>query len=368
MKETHWKLYADSQETWQAMLDACASATKSIELEQFIFVDDTVGKQFIDVCSARAQAGVKVRFLWDAAGSFSFFGSTLADELAKKGIELVFFKTLIPGFFKLSNYRSWFFRDHRRTLVVDGRIGFTGGIGVWEKMRTWRDMHVRIEGPVVTDMQKSFERMWARAKEIKIPRAEKKLRKREVKERLRNAAEFLYETSSPLPRRRFIYVRLIEAIQSARKSIYITNPYFVPTKRLLRVLCLAAHRGVDVKIIIPEFSDHPVVDLAARSYFHRLLKAGVKMHTFQGSMIHSKTIVIDEEWSSIGTQNLDRISLLYNFEANIISTNKWFAAELIEHFWKDLSESREVSREAWEKRIFLMKVPEFLVTFVRKFL
>jgi cardiolipin synthase len=368
MKETKWKLYTDSQETWQAMLDACAQAKESIELEQFIFVDDAVGKQFIEVCAERAQAGVKVRFLWDALGSFSFFGSVLVEDLRKKGIELVFFKTLVPGFFKASDYRSWFFRDHRRTLVVDGHTGFTGGIGVWEKMRTWRDMHVRIEGQVVTEMQKSFERMWARAKDVKVPRSEKVSGKRAAQDHLRHRAEFIYETNSPLPRRRFIYVRLIEAIRSAKKSIYITNPYFVPTNRLLRVLCLAAHRGVDVKIILPENSNHPVVDLGARSYFNKLLKAGVNIYFFQGHMIHSKTIVIDEEWSSIGTQNLDRISLLYNFEANIISTNKWFAAELLEHFWKDISESKKVTYEAWENRIFLMKVPEFLVTFVRKFL
>jgi cardiolipin synthase len=368
MNETQWKLYTDSQETWQAMLTACTNAKENIDLEQFIFVDDAIGKQIIDVCAERAHAGVRVRFLWDAAGSFSFFGSAIVEELKKKGIELIFFKTLVPGFFKIPNYRSWYFRDHRRTLVIDGKVGFTGGIGVWEKLRTWRDMHVEIRGPVVHDMQKSFNRMWARAKEEKVHRIEKKLQKKAAKEHLKKTGEFIYETNSPLPRRRFIYTRLIEAIRSAQKSIYITNPYFVPTQRLLRVLCLAAHRGVDVRLILPEASDHPVVDLGARSYFQKLLRAGVKIYLFQGKMIHSKTIIVDEEWSSIGTQNLDRISLLYNFEANIISTNKWFSAELAEHFWKDMADSKETTLEAWEKRIFLMKIPEFLVKFVRKFL
>jgi cardiolipin synthase len=366
---TRWKLYTDSEETWQAMLTACRSATKSIDLEQFIFVDDAVGKQFIEVCIERAKAGVKVRFLWDAAGSFSFFGSSIVDNLAKNGVELVFFKTLIPGFFKVPNYRSWFFRDHRRTLVIDGKLGFTGGIGVWEKMRDWRDMHVEIEGPVVLDMQKAFETMWLRAKGQQQKRIKKTHGQKKIKyERARNGSDFVYETNNPLPRKRFVYNRLIDAIRSAKKNIYITTPYFVPTRKLARVLRLAGHRGVDVRIIIPEYSDHPVVDLGARSYFQSLLESSVKIYLYKGPMIHSKTIIIDDEWASIGTLNMDRISLLHNFEANIISTNKWFAAELLEHFWADLKQAGEVTRADWEKRIFLMKVPEFLVTFVRKFL
>jgi cardiolipin synthase len=373
---TRWKLHTHGEEAWTAMLAACEKAERSIDLEQFIFVDDVIGKRFMEVCSRKAGEGVKVRFLWDAAGSFSFFGSTIADNLKKKGVELVFFKTLVPGFFHLHDYRSYFLRNHRRTLVVDGRIGFTGGIGVWEKMRDWRDTHVEIEGPVVSDMQAAFENMWSRAKGkryFKIAKSGKKNK--------RNHGDFTYETNNPLPGKRHIYYRLVDVIRGAKKSVYITTPYFVPTARLFRVIRLAAHRGVDVRIILPKTSDHPVVDLAASSYFDKLIDAGVKIFFYKGSagiagkmtngesvIIHTKTIIIDNEWSTVGTLNLDTISLLYNFEANIISTNLHFAAELSENFWADIRQSEWLDPKDWRRRIFLQKVPEFLVRFVRKFL
>jgi cardiolipin synthase len=378
---TRWKLYTHGQEVWTAMLAACEKAEKSIDLEQFIFVNDVIGKQFMEVCSKKASEGVRVRFLWDAAGSFNFFGSTIADDLKKKGVELVFFKTLVPGFFHLHDYRSWFLRNHRRTLVIDGRVGFTGGIGVWEKMRDWRDTHVEIEGPVVADMQAAFERMWARAIGKRYFKNAKIIKNAQIGKK--NHGDFTYETNNPLPGKRYIYYRLVDAIRGAKKSIYITTPYFVPTARLFRVLRLAAHRGVDVRIIMPQASDHPVVDLAARSYFDKLLDAGVKIffYIYKGStgmtgkatngdniIIHSKTIIIDNEWSTVGTLNLDTISLLYNFEANIISTNFHFAAELSENFWADIRQSEWLDPKDWKRRIFLQKVPEFMVRFVRKFL
>jgi cardiolipin synthase len=360
---TYWKLYTHGEEAWTAMLAACEKAEKSIDLEQFIFVDDAIGRQFMEVCSKKAAKGVKVRFLWDAAGSFNFFGSTIADNLKKKGVELVFFRTLVPGFFRLHNYRSWYLRNHRRTLVIDGRIGFTGGIGVWERMRDWRDTHVKIEGPVVADMQAAYDRMWARAtgkRYFKI-----------IKKGTRNHSDFTYETNNPMPGKRYIYYRLVDAIRGAKKSVYITTPYFVPTARLFRILRLAAHRGVDVRIIIPKSSDYPIVDLAASSYFDKLLDAGVKIFFYKGGndvIIHCKTAIIDNEWSTVGTLNLDTISLLYNFEANIISTNLHFAAELSDNFWADIRQSEWLDPKNWKRRIFLQKIPEFMVRFVRKFL
>jgi cardiolipin synthase len=362
------------------MLAACEQAEKSIDLEQFIFVNDVIGKQFMEVCSKKAMEGVRVRFLWDAAGSFNFFGSNIADNLKKKGVELVFFKTLVPGFFRLHDYRSWFLRNHRRTLVVDGQIGFTGGIGVWEKMRDWRDTHVEIEGPVVADMQAAFERMWARAIGKRYFKNTGKARigkndntRTNQKNNTKNHGDFIYETNNPLPGKRYIYYRLVDAIRGAKKSIYITTPYFVPTARLFRILRLAAHRGVDVRIILPKSSDHPIVDLAASSYFDKLLDAGVKIFLYKGGnqgdiVIHSKTIIIDDEWATVGTLNLDTISLLYNFEANIISTNLHFAAELTENFWADIRQSEWLDPKDWKRRIFLQKIPEFMVRFVRKFL
>ncbi|MES3030979.1 MAG: phospholipase D-like domain-containing protein [Patescibacteria group bacterium] len=359
MQETLWKLYTSNTEAWEAMLSACRDAKESIELEQFIFVSDDFSKQLIDVCAERAQAGVKVRFIWDAAGSFSFFGSGIAENLKKRGVELVFFKTLLPSFLKVHDYRSWFFRNHRRNLVVDGMVGFTGSICVSEKMQSWRDSNVRLAGPVVHDMQRSFERMWDRAQG-------KKLRK--VKKLIQSDPEFAYVTNNPLPRGRFLYHQVTTALTSAQKYICITTPYFVPTRRLARVLKAAAERGVDVKIILPKETDHPVVDMCSKTFFNSLLSSGVKIYLYEGEILHAKTLIIDGTWSTIGTQNLDSISLLYNFEANIISTNKVFAEELTSHFMEDLKHTQEVTLAEWKRRYWVEKFAGFFLRFVRDLL
>lgn len=356
---TSWTLYASNEQAWSAMLDDCSKATKSIDLEQFIFTNDEFGKKLIDICAERAKAGVKVRFLWDAAGSFTIFGSNIASDLLIRGIELVFWKTLIPSYFKVPNFRSWYLRNHRRTLVVDESIAYTGSISVRDSMKDWRDTNARFEGAVVKEMSNAFDRMWARAKD------EKPLPKR-TKARDR---EFRYITNYPAPRRRHIYAQLIEALRGARKYVYITTPYFVPTHRLLRVIKLAAHRGVDIQIILPERTDHyPTLDFAARSYFSTLLASGVRIFLYEGNIIHSKSIVIDGYWSTVGSMNLDSASLLYNFEANIVTTNSRFAEELSAHFVRDIQKSKEVNLNEWEKRFFIEKILSASIRLIKKFL
>lgn len=359
MKETYWKLYTENEEGWEAMLAACESAEKSIDLEQFIFITDDIGKRFIEVCARKASQGVKVRFIWDAAGSFTFFGSSIIEDLKNKGIELIFFKTLFPNFFEIHNYKSWYFRNHRRTLVIDSLIAFTGSICVSDKMINWRDTVVRIEGPVVKDMQSAFERMWDRASRKKLPK---------IKRDQHSDHEFKYITNNPLPRNRRLYNHVVEAIRQSKESIHITTPYFVPTRRLLRVLRLAAHRGVNIKIMIPQSTDYPIVDICGRSFFEKILQSGIKIYLYEGRMLHSKTMVIDDDWASVGTLNLDTISLLYNFEANLVTSNKTFVRELLNHFNNDLKNTMEIKQETWKNRYWIEKVAEFFIRLLRDFL
>ncbi len=358
MNETSWKFYTSNEETLQAMIDACELATESIDLEQFIFVPDNFGNKLIDVCARKASQGVKVRFIWDAAGSFNLFGSNIIENLKSKGIEAIFFKTLFPGFFDVPNYKSWYFRNHRRTLVIDEKIGFTGSICIYEKMKDWRDTNVRIEGLVVDDMHKAFERMWNRAHGKKLPR---------IKREKTSDHEFRYISNNPIPRHRRLYHQVVEAIRNSRKYIYITTPYFVPTGHLARVLRLAAHRGVDVKIMIPKSSDQTFVDLSSRTFFHGMLKSGVRMFLYKDKMLHAKTIVIDGDWSSIGTLNMDNVSLLYNFEANIVSINGRFAEELASHFVYDMNNCEEVTLKQWDDRYWTDKLAGFFMKFIRSF-
>jgi cardiolipin synthase len=358
MKETTWKLYTSNEETMEAMMKACEEAKTSIDMEQFIFVPDSFGNKLIDVCARKSKEGVKVRFIWDAAGSFSLFGEGIIEDLKKKGIELIFFKTLMPGFFDIPNYKSWYFRNHRRTLVIDDKIGFTGSICIDENMKGWRDTNVRIEGLVVTDMSTAFQRMWDRANKNKLSK---------VKYEKTAEHEFRYISNNPIPRHRRLYNQVLEAIRNSRSYIYITTPYFVPTHHLAKVLRLAAHRGVDVKIIIPESSDHPFVDISARTFFHSMLKSGVGIYLYKGKMLHSKTMIIDDDWSSIGTLNMDNASLLYNFEANIISNNTKFAKELLSHFEHDMTHCEEITFDKWNERYWLEKFAGFFMKFIRGF-
>jgi cardiolipin synthase len=358
MKETLWKFYTSNEETLIAMIEACESATETIDLEQFIFVPDSFGNRLIEICARKASQGVKVRFIWDAAGSFTLFGSGIVEDLKSKGIELIFFKTLFPGFFDVPNYRSWYFRNHRRTLVIDGKVGFTGSICIYERMKDWRDTNIKIEGLVVQDMQKAFNRMWDRAHGKKLPR---------IKHEKTSDHEFRYISNNPIPRHRRLYHQVLEAIRNSRKYVYITTPYFVPTHHLARVLRLAAHRGVDVKIIIPESSDQTFVDLSSKTFFHGMLKSGVRLFQYKGKMLHSKTVVVDGDWSSIGTLNMDNVSLLYNFEANIISTNGRFTEELASHFVYDMTNCEEMTLEKWNERNWTEKVAGFFMKFIRGF-
>jgi cardiolipin synthase A/B len=359
LSDTTWNLYTSSQQAWDAMLNACEEAEHTIDLEQFIFTPDEIGRKFIDICAKKAARGVRVRFLWDAAGSFNFFGSSIVEVLKKKGIELVFFKTLLPNFFKIHNYRSWYFRNHRRTLVIDGKIGFTGSICISKRMQHWRETHVRLEGPVVEDMKRAFERMWIRAHEKRVPK---------ILATENNGSEFEYLTNNPIPRHHYLYRNIVNAVRNSKKLIYITVPYFVPTHRLFRVLRLAAHRGVDIRLMIPQQSDYPIVDIAARTFFHSLLKSGVRIYLYTGRMLHTKTMVVDEDWSTVGTLNMDNISLLYNFEANIVSINSRFAGELTSHFLNDMKSCIEVTYRDFKNRSVIEKIITFLVGLFRNFL
>lgn len=357
LPSTLWKFYTSSVGAWDAMLDECEKATISIDLEQFIFIHDDVGQRFIDVCRRKAKEGVHVRLLCDAAGSFNFYRSTIIDEMKKDGVQIVFFNTFIP--WTLHNHSLWFFRDHRKLLIVDGKIGFTGGICLSSEMKDWRDTHVGIQGEVVEEMKQSFTRMWERAHK----------RKYRAPDIVKIGAQgFNYVTNSPLPRKRFLYHKLINTIRSAKKYVYLTTPYFVPDQRFIRILKLAAHRGIDVRLIVPEHSDHPIVDIGSKSFFHTLIKSGISIYQYKGKMIHSKTVIVDDEWATVGSFNLDNVSFLYNFEANLVSIDKAFVAELKAHFIEDLQHSTFISLSSWIKRSYTAQLLEILVYPIRKFL
>ncbi len=359
MNHNTWQIYNTPPEAWDAMLSACSDAKKNIDIEQYIFVDDNIGKKFLEVCKRKVKEGVRVRLLCDTAGSFSFYRSSLLHDLKKDGIELVFFNTFIPVIFK-SHYTWWLFRDHRKLMVIDGETGFTGSVSIWEYAANWRDTFIKMHGVVVKEMQDSFNMMWERAQGRHVP---------DHYTRKHNSEDgFSFIPNIPRLQRRELYYRIVDAIRNAKKSITIAVPYFVPDRRMNRIIILAKRRGVEVTLLLTEKSDYQIVDIGARTYFHDLLKAGIRIHLYTNRIFHSKIIIIDDNWATVGSMNLDNVSLRYNFEANIISTNPRFISEIKESMSEDLKYTEEVTFQEWIERPLFHKFLEFMVRFIRPFI
>ena len=270
-------------------------------------------------------------------------------------------------------------RDHRKILVVDGKIGFTGGInisGVYSGRSVrreatgpgdirdgWRDTHVKIEGPAVKELQNLFGRTW---KQQGGKRLDEKAYFPEVKNKGRHLVRVV--DSSPELRKSTIYLAYLSCIKKARKYIHIGMAYFVPGRRMIKALGEAAMRGVDVKIILPSFSDARLVLHAGRSYYGKLLKKGVKIYERKGAFLHSKTAVVDGIWSTVGTANLDYRSFLHNNEVNVVVYGRDFARDMERMFQDDLKASEPVFLKEWKKRSFSERFMEWMGRLIKYWL
>lgn len=357
--ETKWQFYLTSEEAWAVMLKEIESAKKSIDLEQYILINDNIGNKFIDLLIKKADEGLKIRILCDEVGSFPLYRSSAKETLFKKGIQLIFFNSVLP--WNPNRESLWYFRDHRKLMVIDEEIGFTGGVCLAEEMQGWRESYVKITGPIVTQMKEAFEIMWFKQYRKAAFFFKKKTKKQQDE-------KFQYLTNSPLLRKRFMYNELIEAIKNAKHYLYLTTPYFLPDSRLLRKIKRASQRGVKVCLLIPKKPNHILIEIGNRTFLEDLLEHGVRIFRYEKSMIHSKTAVIDGTWSTIGSLNLDNISLRYNFEGNLVSTDKAFSFELEKQFLDDLKLSEELTLKDWRKRPLRQKLAEIIIWPIRKLL
>jgi len=358
MEGTNWHFYLKTEDAWLSMKEACFNARKTIDIEQYILENDSIGREFLDLFKEKSKQGVKIRILCDMAGSFSFYNSRLPKELREAGIEVRFFNIISP--WRIKSFFSWFFRDHRKIMVVDETVGFIGGVGIRSDMRNWRDTHIKVLGNITKEMSDAFQEIWESSQEKNLL---KRIRK------ARNFSKgFQFLTNSPHFKKRFLYQAHINAIRNAEKSIYLTTPYFIPDKKLSSVLKKASARGVDVKILVPKYSNYFWVDRASQSTFEKLLEAGVEIYRYSGEMMHAKTAVIDSTWATVGSFNLDSLSFLFNYEANIVSNRKNFAEEVEKYFFEDLEQSEQIEIDRWKARSFVLKFYEFLALPMKKFL
>ncbi|HEX8922522.1 MAG TPA: phospholipase D-like domain-containing protein [Pyrinomonadaceae bacterium] len=344
---------------YEAELEAIRAAKESVNLEAYIFQRGELTRRFVEALTERARAGVKVRMVIDAIGSFATWESYFKDLRAAGGRVCWYHPLRWPTLARFNN------RTHREIIVVDGRIGFVGGAGFadhWYKGQgknpRWRDSMFRVEGEMVTSIQAGFIENWLEASgEILTGRCY--FPPNEIKEKM----EAIVVDSSPSTggstRARILFQTMLA---SAQKTIHITTPYFLPDRSARAEMVRAlSKRKVEVKIIVPgKHSDHLLTRRSSRRLFGELLEAGAKIYEYEKAMIHAKTMVIDELWSVVGSTNFDNRSFGLNDEINLAVRDETLAARLLEDFATDLAESREVSYEEWQRRSIFERMHEWL--------
>ncbi len=347
--QPQWKFTTSGHDGIEAMYKACEEAKISIECEQFIFGIDETATRFLELFLKKRAEGVNVRLLIDCGGSFGLYNSDWPRRLRESGAEVRFFNVISP--WRVGNFTSWYFRSHRKILIIDAKKAFVGGLGIRGDMLRWRDTNLMITGDSVSELAETFDQMYTKT-ERKVFFRFKKFRT--------YIKKFRVVTNAPRYRQRSIYWSLIEAIRRAERSISLTTPYFVPDRRFMRVVRLAAHRGVRVRILLPELTDSAWVRRAARWHYSRLLMSGVRIFEYRQDFLHAKTTTIDGSWSSVGSFNLDHLSFLWNYETNIESVDLRFAADLEAHFERDLDNATEILLDEWQERPFYEKFLEFI--------
>jgi cardiolipin synthase A/B len=337
---------------YPAMLDAINKATDTINFEVYIFEPDEVGRQFMEAFKSRARAGVEVRLLLDGFGGIKMRKRD-RDELTEAGVKVSRFRP-----FGLRSLVRFYKRTHRRAIVIDGRLGFTGGAAVSKKWKgnvnnphEWRDSMTRVTGPMVAGIQTAFASNWVYCcgEVIAGPRFFPTLERRP-------GPCGLSVVSSPSDAMQPIRLLFWVSFINARKRLWISNSYFIPDERLRGAAIDRAKNGVDVRILVPgNHTDALPVQAAGRTYYEELLSAGVRIFEFQSSMMHAKTVVVDSDWSIVGSANMDERSMELNEENVLGVADRDFALAIERGVTEDLARSREILLEEWRKRSILRR-------------
>jgi len=353
--------YTFGRDLYDDMLAAIGSAERQILFETYIWKADATGERFKRALIEAADRGVDVYIIYDA-----FANLVVSPHFQRfpAHVKVLRYPMYAAGwrFFDLRRYG----RDHRKLLVVDDNVGFIGGYNIGSAYETeWRDTHVRISGPAVWDLKRAFADFWNLNRRRRLRASERPL---------------LLETASTWePRIRFqrnvprlwmfpIRGMYLEAINRASKNVWLTTAYFLPDQDFVDALKNAARRGVDVRLLLPLKSNHVVADWISRGYFGQLLAAGVRILRFKDAMIHAKTATVDGNWSSVGTANIDRLSLQGNYEINVEVIDGSLAGELEEIFLVDQSNCLELTSGEWEARDLHRRFTELVLSPLRPLL
>jgi cardiolipin synthase len=352
--ENALKLYSYGRELFDAMLEAIDAAQESIYLETYIWKDDAVGQEFKEHLARKAEEGVAVYVIFDSFGNlvvprtFKSSFHPAIHVLEYRGVRRPW-QALDPRRYAL---------DHRKLLIVDGTTSFIGGYNLGALYATeWRDTHLRLRGPGAAELARAFISFWNRF----CPANE------QITQQYHHKFDALITISHNEAMRASFPIRdmYIEAIDEAEQSILLTTAYFVPDHMLLDAMKAAVKRGVDVRVLVPWESNHVVTDWIARSYFTYCLQSGIRIFGYKYTMLHAKTCTIDGQWSTVGTCNLDRLSLVGNYEINVAIYNEAFARQMSALFAEDTAERFELTMEQWKNRPWYNKVSERILAPMR---
>ncbi|WXR60746.1 cardiolipin synthase [Peptostreptococcaceae bacterium AGR-M142] len=351
------EILQNANKKFKYLLSDLKHAKDHIHMEYYIFKESQIGNKISDILIQKAKEGVKIRILYDDVGSYKhWFDKKFINRLIENGIELASF---LPSYFPFLN-RKLNYRNHRKIVIIDGKIAYTGGINIGDeylgknkKFGFWRDTHMKIEGESVYMLQMVFLLDWyftTNKKEFDF--------KYFPKISFKGDCVMQIASSGPDSNWETIHKAFFSAINLAKKRVYIQTPYFIPDESILMALKTAALCGIDVRIIFPGIPDHKIVYYASMSYFKDVLKAGAKVYLYQKGFIHSKVMIVDDEVASVGTANMDLRSFMINFEINGFIYDKKIIKQLENDFLNDLKDSKILDLKRYEQRNLKEKLGE----------
>ncbi|MFV0279008.1 MAG: cardiolipin synthase [Parahaliea sp.] len=336
------QLLVNGQATFDSILTGLERASRYILIEFYIIRDDNLGARFTRVLSEKAQQGVGVCLLYDEIGSRGFWRTRMYRQLVEAGVRVAAFNTT-------QGRRNRFqlnFRNHRKIVVVDGKQAWVGGhniadeyIGYTRRRGYWRDTHARIEGPAILGVELTFATDWRWATRSSLPI------RPQLDTSIRGDSEVMVFSSDPSGVLEEAGLMFHQAIVEASSRIWIASPYFVPDRGIISALQLAALRGVDVRLIIPDEPDGPVVGMANWAFTRELVPVGVKIYRYQGGFMHQKVLLMDDRLAGVGTANFDNRSFRLNFEITLLVHDHYFCADVETMLANDMEHSRQVTRE-----------------------
>ena len=356
------QVFTTGEDKFETLLRDIEQAQEYIHVQYFILENDSTGKRLIELLQRKAREGVRVRVLYDYVGSF-YMRPKVLKQMRAAGIDVhPFMELTFTQFFLRVNWRN-----HRKIVVIDGRVGYVGGMNIADRYVTgtskepaWRDTHLRIEGNAVVAMQYSFAIDWDFTTRELLNMPPKKV------ELPPSKPSHLVQmvNSGPAHRWNNISFVFLKAITLAKHSLYIQTPYFLPSDPLLKAMQSAALAGVDVRVMIPRRPDSSMLRLATGSYIKECLQAGIKIYFYEPAMMHSKVVIVDDEFVTTGSTNFDFRSFEHNFEFNALVYSKEFNREMKAIFEQDLTHCTRVSMGKWKQRPLIQKAMESVVRLI----